>query len=906
MFAAIRDAYDIERDENLALRDYPTLAHAIEFVFEKRPELRSRVGAAAATDAPAEVGSEETATGTVAAPAPRSSVPRGSMEAARALPRRGPVARLRPPATRFDSTGVELAEGDRVVVMPDEGGVGAALKGRLESRGVTVLDIDGDPSVADMESMAEAWAAAGPVRGVYWLPALDGVDQASLEDAGSRRAALHRRVKLLHATMRALYERVGASGTFLVAGTRLGGRHGYDEDGATDVAGGAVTGFTKSFGRERPEALVKAVDFEPSRKTAALADLLLEETLHDPGVVEVGYARDRRWAVAFEDLPPHEPEGVESTWKGGGVHVVTGAAGSIVSAIVADLASAGGGTFWLLDLTPEPDPADPDLQRFRTDPDGLKRELFERMRARGERATPARVERALAGIERSATALATMEAVRAAGGRAVWRSCDLRDAEAVAEILAELRGQHDAVDVLIHAAGLEISRSLPDKSPEEFALVFDVKADGWLNLMAGLADTPLGAAVVFSSIAGRFGNAGQADYSAANDLLCKAVSALRRTRPDTRGLALDWTAWADIGMAARGSIPAIMARAGIDMLPPEAGIPVVRRELGLATRAELVVAQALGTMLEDRAPRGGWPAESGSSAGPMAGMVTRFSPETGLDMEVTLDPAEQPFLRDHRIDGVAVLPGVMGLEAMAEAALTGFPELRLVAAEDVRFLAPFKFYRDEPRTVYTSARFALEGDQVVADCVVLGRRTLHGRAEPEVTVHFRGRIRIAVQDAAAASSEDWPAEEAEGVEASDIYRLFFHGPAYQVVARAWRADGRVEGRLAAPLPANHAPAELPTVAAPRLVELAFQVAGLAEMSASRRMGLPDGIGRLEFSGGVPGEAEGMVAVARASNGEEHEVVVIDGDGRVRLELTGYRTSALPGVVDATPLERLKG
>ena len=37
--------------------------------------------------------------------------------------------------------------------------------------------------------------------------------------------------------------------------------------------GGAVTGFTKALARERADALVKAVDFAPSRKTAALADV---------------------------------------------------------------------------------------------------------------------------------------------------------------------------------------------------------------------------------------------------------------------------------------------------------------------------------------------------------------------------------------------------------------------------------------------------------------------------------------------------------------------------------------------------------------------------------------------------------------------------------------------------------
>ena len=41
VFASIRETYDIPRDENRKLRDYPTLAHVIRFVFEKRPDLVS-------------------------------------------------------------------------------------------------------------------------------------------------------------------------------------------------------------------------------------------------------------------------------------------------------------------------------------------------------------------------------------------------------------------------------------------------------------------------------------------------------------------------------------------------------------------------------------------------------------------------------------------------------------------------------------------------------------------------------------------------------------------------------------------------------------------------------------------------------------------------------------------------
>ena len=75
------------------------------------------------------------------------------------------------------------------------------------------------------------------------------------------------------------------------------------------------------------------------------------------------------------------------------------------------------------------------------------------------------------------------------------------------------------------------------------------------------------------------------------------MSSLRRTRPGVRALAIDWTAWGGIGMATRGSIPKIMAAAGVDMLPAEAGVAWIRRELGTGMPdGEVVVAGALGAM----------------------------------------------------------------------------------------------------------------------------------------------------------------------------------------------------------------------------------------------------------------------------------------------------------------------
>ena len=104
--------------------------------------------------------------------------------------------------------------------------------------------------------------------------------------------------------MRHLYDQVSGPGTFLVTATRLGGRHGYDEAGAYAPLGGAVTGFAKAFARERPEALVKAVDFGPATSTPPTSpSILVEETLHDPGAVEVGQADLLRWTVTLEERP---------------------------------------------------------------------------------------------------------------------------------------------------------------------------------------------------------------------------------------------------------------------------------------------------------------------------------------------------------------------------------------------------------------------------------------------------------------------------------------------------------------------------------------------------------------------------------------------------------------------------
>jgi len=904
MFAAVRAAYDIPRDEHLKLRDFPTLAHVIRFAQDRRKQPAAIVpsGGLRGVLTP----DEEKAPPVIPMGAPKLA----SLDAANNIPRRVPVPVLRPPLSICKPTEVMLGQGTRVVLMPDRAGVADALAERLAKLGVEVLKLEDATDAQALAGQIGAWLAAGPVQGVYWLPALDNEGSLQSMDPATWRDAIQVRLKALYATMRLLYPHIAEPNSFLISATRLGGQHGYDDAGAVAPLGGAVTGFTKTYKRERIDALVKAVDFEAGRTPSEIAELLIEETLRDRGAVEIGYKDGRRWTVALAEQPATDGR-PGLTLDQDSVFLVTGAAGSIVSAITADLAAVSGGTFYLLDLVPEPDPSNPDIKRFVNDKEGLKRDLFARIQTRGERATPALVERELAALERAHAALSAIQAVRSAGGTAHYFSVNLTDAAAVASVVDEVRRRSGRIDVLLHAAGMERSRLLPDKEPREFDLVFDVKADGWFNLLHAIADMPVKATVAFSSIAGRFGNAGQTDYSSANDLLCKITSSFRSTLPNARGIVIDWTAWSGIGMASRGSIPKMMEIAGIDMLPPEAGIPLIRRELTAgSTRGEVVIGQRLGIMLNEWDPTGGLDLAAADGnlpdLRPMVGTLSGMNVHTGLTIETTLDPKEQPFLHDHQIDKTPVLPGVMGMEAFAEAAVCLIPEWHVTSLEDVNFLAPFKFYRAEKRTLTLRSRFRAEGDALVADCTLIGSRTLPGQPDPQLTTHFTGRVRLSKDSARPVPKDPLGTPVGALIDAADIYKAYFHGPAYQVMERAWWDGERVIGLMSNTLPAGHHPPEQSLVLSPRLVELCFQTAGLWEMGIQGRLGLPLHIDRVSFFGS-PEKAEGRLYafVTPDPAQESFEAEVVDASGNVYIRLHGYKTIALPGAVDPARIEHLE-
>jgi 3-oxoacyl-(acyl-carrier-protein) synthase/NAD(P)-dependent dehydrogenase (short-subunit alcohol dehydrogenase family) len=894
-FAGVREAYDISRDENLKLRDFPTIRHVVKFVLDRRPDLVAAPAIAAAVSAPV------TAPRTTAPATSKPAVAR--LEDADRFPRRVPVPSLRPPIDLMKSTGVTLGKSSRVVVALDEGGVGTALRKKLESEGVSVLSVDKLLAAADLESAIRGWLAGGPIHGVFWLPALDVERALSEMDLAGFREANRVRVKNLAAAMRVLYDVIAGQGSFLVAATRMGGFHGQGGIPATAPLGGAVSGFAKAYKRERTSALVKVVDFPVGAKAGHVAESLVAEAQADPGVVEVGYRDGFRWTISLEERSAVDGRPGLSLGKDT-VFIVTGAAGGITSAIVADLAGASGGTFYLLDRAPEPKRDDPRIQMLRADREGLKRALIEEAKARGERPLPPQIDKQILGIEREASALQAIEGVEAAGGTAHYRCVNLLDGAAVGSVVEEIRKGHGRVDALVHAGGIEISRALADKAQQEYDLVFDIKADGFFSLLKAAEGLPIGATVVFSSVAGRFGNSGQTDYSAANALLCSLSSHLEGLRPETRPIAIDWTAWGGIGMATRGSIPKIMEAAGIETLPPEVGIPTVRRELVAGgSKGELVVGGRLGIMGAEWDETGGL--DAGKAAAHLASLkrpllmvsAVKGAPlYGGLTVETTLDPNVQPFLFDHQMEGLPLLPGVMGTETFAEAAAILCPGAAVLAVEDEEFLRPFKYYRMQPATFHVSAVGRPAGDgEVVVDAQLKALIQPKPDVPAQEKLHFRARVRLGRKAAERPSTSfKKPASKSLTIGRDAIYKVYFHGPAYRVLDRVKVEGDAAVGLMAGDLPVDTVPAKAELLMAPRLLELCFQTAGIWEVKTNHVLALPAGLESVTAHRRLQ-DAEGrhLYAVVTARSGR-YDAKVVDDKGDVYLELVGYRTVPLEG------------
>jgi hypothetical protein len=291
----------------------------------------------------------------------------------------------------------------------------------------------------------------------------------------------------------------------------------------------------------------------------------------------------------------------------------------------------------------------------------------------------------------------------------------------------------------------------------------------------------------------------------------------------------------------------------------------------------------------------------------MAQEIVGMGLYSGLVTKVNLYPKDQPFLYDHEINGTPVLPGVMGVEAMVEATKLLFPDLYLSCVEEVDFFAPFKFYHSQPRDVMIRVYFNMDNQDVIGNCELFGSRKLFGKEVAEIKTHFKAKVRLSARPPvipkpvqAKLSTKGKKAV----AESKDIYQLYFHGPAYQVIDKSWKLGDDVVGQFNKALPHNHHPKEFATQALPRLIELCFQTAGLWEMGADNRMGLPMHFDSLMIYKQPAKKGINLYTlVSRAGGG--YDAKVVNSKGEVYLHLKGYTTAEFNSDIDEKLLAPLK-
>lgn len=269
--------------------------------------------------------------------------------------------------------------------------------------------------------------------------------------------------------------------------------------------------------------------------------------------------------------------------------------------------------------------------------------------------------------------------------------------------------------------------------------------------------------------------------------------------------------------------------------------------------------------------------------------------------QVQLDPAE-PYLNDHRPGGHALLGMVGGLEVMSAgvAAIAGDPPL--TAIQDVTFFRPILFNDERRRFVGIRARRVDDNDIYPRFEAALSTWGDGGACE-----HMRCSLIFGAAFPGPANATRGIVEGRYAVTRDDVYALYFHGPAYRLIARAGRSGERVLGALAQPLPGWTRAAHR-TTASPRLMEFGLQTAGLLQLALDGTMMVPRHVDQVIRHAPTEADDTGAMLAVSSRRGTSPDspidIDIMDAQGGLHMQIRGYHCVPLPFAADAAAMARL--
>lgn len=366
----------------------------------------------------------------------------------------------------------------------------------------------------------------------------------------------------------------------LLVVSALGGDFGVAA--GPSARGGGLAGMVKTMAREYDHANIRCLDVDAAESNELLGRAVLAELTATDRLAEVAWAQGQRWQRRVEPLASTGAGLSALPLDANSVVLLTGGARGITALMAIELAERFHCQLELVGRSAMPIAEESPATRGITDPRLMRQALLHEDTTR----KPAEVESLLRGVLAARDMRATFSAIKNAGGRVNYHALDVRDESALTALVADIYARAGRIDGVMHGAGIVEDKLIRDKQQASFARVYDTKVSSALSLLSCIRDD-VKFVVFFSSVASAFGNRGQVDYAAANDMLDK-VAHHWQSRIGGRVLSVNWGPWADTGMVS----PALQreyARKGIGLIPQKVGVSALFSALADPARETQIV-----------------------------------------------------------------------------------------------------------------------------------------------------------------------------------------------------------------------------------------------------------------------------------------------------------------------------
>lgn len=617
-----------------------------------------------------------------------------------------------------------------------------------------------------------------------------------------------------------------SSGWFFVVSRGDGQLSLGQTGGLNGILHTAVSGLTKSLNAEWKNAFCRTLDIDASLKGGEAASILLQE-LQDVNreLAEVGRkAQGERMTLALSDAPTaHQQTPLALT--GQDVLVVTGGARGITAQCVITLAQRTQAQFILLGRTDLNAPL-PDWAQGTTTLNERKAKAIARLQAEGQQPTPVKIDAMLSGLLHRDDINATLSQVAEAGGKAIYRHCDITDASQVAAVLEEAQRTLGTVTGIIHGAGNLADKRIEKKTLADLRSVFDVKVRGLENLCRVLDITALKHLMLFSSVSGFFGNAGQTDYAMANEALNKFAWLPLQSESGLTVRAINWGPW-DGGMV-NETLKRAYEQHQMVVIPPETGTTFFVHEFTDHAHPQVII----GGNHYRAARRSTLPAEP-------------------LNVSRQLQLRDNPFLQHHVINHHPVLPATAAIAWMARACEEHFAGYRLQSVSHFTVLKGVVFDGSEAQqyhlTLTPHAGGAVDNNSLMLDI------TISSQSDANTMKHYQATLLLARQESAMQFAELYCDPDVAIPLPTPLYgdmtqgALLFHGEDFRGIQQLVHIDERsLVAKCCLPALDDRRQGQFPARAFNLFInDVGLQLPLLWLMQASDKAGLPVAIGRIE-------------------------------------------------------------